>query len=135
VRTRAYAIGKSGKIGQAYRPCRIGNLDAAHAGRGASTAGGERLRPGFGSKTPVGRKRGHLAGKCRRGGSCSMVKAKFRDQVRSKTDTAMKNEFYCKFLCHNICCVIMEQCVLGIEAEFWPKEPGEAPAVLPMVRQ
>ena len=52
----------------------------------------------------------------------SMVKAKFRDHVRSKTDTAMKNEVYCKFLCHNICCVIMEQCVLGIEADFWPEE-------------
>jgi transposase len=52
----------------------------------------------------------------------SMIKAKFRDEVRSKTDTAMKNEVYCKFLAHNICCVIMEQCVLGIEAEFWPKD-------------
>jgi hypothetical protein len=29
----------------------------------------------------------------------SMVKAKFRDHVRSKTDTAMKNEVLCKFLC------------------------------------
>jgi hypothetical protein len=36
----------------------------------------------------------------------SMVKAKFRDDVRSKTDTAMKNEVLCKFLCHNICCLI-----------------------------
>ena len=33
----------------------------------------------------------------------SMVKAKFRDHVRSKTDVAMKNEVLCKFLCHNIC--------------------------------
>jgi transposase len=64
----------------------------------------------------------------------SMVKAKFRDHVRSKTDTAMKNEVYCKFLCHNICCVIMEQCVVGIEAEFWPGGKGESPAVLPMQR-
>jgi transposase len=65
----------------------------------------------------------------------SMVKAKFRDHVRSKTDTAMKNEVYCKFLCHNICCVIMEQCVLGIEAEFWPKDgEAETPAILPLVR-
>lgn len=64
----------------------------------------------------------------------SMVKAKFRDHVRSKTDTAMKNEVYCKFLCHNICCVIMEQCVLGIEAEFWPKEPNQSPPILPMQR-
>ena len=32
----------------------------------------------------------------------SMVKAKFRDDVRSRTDTAMKNEVLLKFLCHNI---------------------------------
>jgi len=65
----------------------------------------------------------------------SMVKAKFRDHVRSKTNTAMKNEVYCKFLCHNICCVIMEQCVLGIEAEFWPRDgEAEAPAILPLKR-
>src|SRR5260370_15106042 len=37
----------------------------------------------------------------------SMVKAKFRDHVRSKTDAAMKNEVYCQFLCHNIYCLIM----------------------------
>jgi transposase len=50
----------------------------------------------------------------------SMVKAKFRDHVRSKTDVAMKNEVLCKFLCHNICCVIGAQCELGIEPVFWP---------------
>jgi hypothetical protein len=32
----------------------------------------------------------------------SMVKAKFRDHVRSKTDPAMKNEHLAKFLCYNI---------------------------------
>src|SRR5207249_915528 len=32
----------------------------------------------------------------------SMVKAKFRDHVRSKTPTAMVNEVLCKFLAHNI---------------------------------
>jgi len=65
----------------------------------------------------------------------SMIKAKFRDHVRSKTDVAMKNEVLCKFLCHNICCVIMSQCELGIEAAFWPEEPNAAtPQVLPMVR-
>jgi len=69
----------------------------------------------------------------------SMVKAKFRDSVRSKTDVAMRNEVLCKFLCHNICCVIQAQCELGIEAVFWPAKEEEeasddAPAVLPMVR-
>src|SRR5207249_10397682 len=40
----------------------------------------------------------------------SMVKAKFRDHVRSKTQTAMKNEVLCKFLCHNLCCLIQSHC-------------------------
>ena len=52
----------------------------------------------------------------------SMVKAKFRDNVRSKTDTAMKNEVLAKILCHNICCLIMSQCELGIEPVFWSEE-------------
>lgn len=58
----------------------------------------------------------------------SMLKAKFGDSVRSKTDTAMKNEALCKFVCHNICCLIMSQLELGIDASFW----GEAPAVQPL---
>jgi transposase len=64
----------------------------------------------------------------------SMVKAKFRDHVRSRTDTAMKNEVLLKFLCHNI--VVVHQAIieLGIEAEFWPTtdEPRD---VLPMRAQ
>jgi transposase len=52
----------------------------------------------------------------------SMVKAKFGDSVRSHTDTAMKNEALCKFLCHNICCVILSQIELGIEPFFWSDE-------------
>ena len=36
----------------------------------------------------------------------SMMKAKFRDGVRAKTDVAMVNEALCKIICHNICCVI-----------------------------
>lgn len=65
----------------------------------------------------------------------SMVKAKFRDHVRSKTDTAMKNEVLCKFLCHNICCLIQSQCELGIEPVFWGDKPrDENPEVLPLFR-
>lgn len=44
-----------------------------------------------------------------------MIKTKFRDHVRSKTDTAMRNEVLCKILCHNICCVISAICELGID--------------------
>jgi transposase len=47
-----------------------------------------------------------------------MIKTKFRDHVRSKTDVAMKNEVLCKILCHNICCVISAIYELGIEPVF-----------------
>jgi len=33
----------------------------------------------------------------------SMIKAKFRDHVHSKTPVAMVNEVLCKLICHNIC--------------------------------
>jgi transposase len=53
----------------------------------------------------------------------SMVKRKFGDSVKSKTDTAMVNEVLCKFLCHNLCCLIHEQEELGIVPVFWESEP------------
>jgi transposase len=55
----------------------------------------------------------------------SMVKAKFQDSVRSKTDVAMKNEVLCKFLCHNIVVVHQSQVELGIAPTFW-KDDGAA---------
>ena len=45
----------------------------------------------------------------------SMIKRKFGDHVRSKTDTAQINECLCKILCHNICCLIQESHELGID--------------------
>lgn len=56
----------------------------------------------------------------------AMAKAKFGDSVRSHTDTAMKNEVLCKFLCHNLCCLIHSQIELGIEPLFWSEEPAPA---------
>jgi transposase len=53
----------------------------------------------------------------------SMVKAKFRDHVRSRTDVAMKNEVLCKFLCHNICVVHQSHIELGIQPVFWADRP------------
>lgn len=50
----------------------------------------------------------------------SMMKRKFGDSLRSRTDSAMKNEALCKILCHNIVVLIHEIEELGIEAEFWP---------------
>ena len=49
----------------------------------------------------------------------SMLKRKFGDGVRSKTDTAMKNEVLAKILCHNICCLISAMFELGIDPIFW----------------
>ncbi len=59
----------------------------------------------------------------------SMIKAKFRDHVRSKTDVAMKNEVLCKFLCHNLCVVHQSHVEPGIEPVFWQDEqvPVEGP--------
>ena len=45
----------------------------------------------------------------------SMMKRKFGDSVRSKSEVAMKNEVLCKILCHNICCLISAMYELGIE--------------------
>ena len=52
----------------------------------------------------------------------AMVKAKFRDHVRSKSDVAMRNEVLCKFLCHNICVVHQSHIELGIAPIFWGSE-------------
>lgn len=49
----------------------------------------------------------------------SMIKAKFGDALRSKTDTAMVNEALCKVLCHNLCCLITSMHELGLQPKFW----------------
>lgn len=60
----------------------------------------------------------------------AMIKAKFRDHVRSRTNAAMKNEALAKILCHNLCVLIQSQCELGIEPVFWPKADEPAGATL-----
>jgi transposase len=52
----------------------------------------------------------------------SMIKRKFRDGLRSKTETAMVNETLCKVLCHNIVVLIHETQELGIDATFWAEQ-------------
>jgi transposase len=65
----------------------------------------------------------------------SMVKRKFGDSLRSKTDTAMVNEALAKLLCHNIVCVIHEMYELGIEPIFGATPPANEPRnILPMMR-
>jgi transposase len=49
----------------------------------------------------------------------SMIKAKFGDSCRSKTDTAMKNEVLAKFVCHNICVLIATAYELGVDPTLW----------------
>lgn len=49
----------------------------------------------------------------------SMMKRKFGDSIRSKTDTAMVNEALCKILCHNLVVLIHEMGELGIDPVFW----------------
>jgi transposase len=48
----------------------------------------------------------------------SMIKAKFGERLRSKTETAQVNEALCKVLCHNLCVVIQSMYELGIAPEF-----------------
>ena len=48
-----------------------------------------------------------------------MIKSKFGDAVRSKTEVAQVNEVLLKVLCHNICVVIQEMFELGIEPSFF----------------
>ncbi len=63
-----------------------------------------------------------------------MIKRKFGDSVRSRTDAAMANEAYCKILAHNLCVVHQSHVELGIEPVFWQDEPKGGAVVLPMVR-
>lgn len=49
----------------------------------------------------------------------SMIKAKFGERVRSKTERAQINEALLKVLCHNVCVVIQSIYELGIEPAFW----------------
>jgi hypothetical protein len=55
-----------------------------------------------------------------------MIKTKFGDHLRSKTDTAMVNEALAKVLCHNICCLIQSHYELGIVPVFWKDESVES---------
>lgn len=52
----------------------------------------------------------------------SMIKAKFGDSLRSKTETAQINEALCMVLCHNLCCLIQSMFELNVKPEFWATE-------------
>jgi len=48
-----------------------------------------------------------------------MIKAKFGDALRSKTERAQVNEALCKILCHNICCLIQAMYELNLKPKFY----------------
>jgi transposase len=65
----------------------------------------------------------------------SAVKRKFGDSVRSKTDTAMRNEAYAKLVCQNVCCLISAIYELGITPPGWDRDEDDAPRdIIPFVR-
>lgn len=64
----------------------------------------------------------------------AMIKTKFRDHVRSKTDTAMTNEVLCKVLCHNLVVLVHEAHELGIELRGFGRDEEE-PAILRFQRR
>ncbi|SRR6266404_1397116 len=45
----------------------------------------------------------------------AMIKMKFGERLRSKTEVAQFNELLCKVLCHNICVTIQSTYGLGIQ--------------------
>ena len=53
----------------------------------------------------------------------SMVKGKFGDSVRSKSDRGQVNEVLCKMLAHNICVVIKAMETFGLQANFCAEAP------------
>ena len=86
----------------------------------AGRAMGWRLVVPGGCSQPVVCKR--RAASTASGPSNCTVKRKFGDSVRSRTDVAKTTEALCKFVCYNLCIVIVSQIELGMEAEFWPDD-------------
>lgn len=64
----------------------------------------------------------------------SMIKRKFGDSVRAKNDTAQKNEVYAKFVCHNVCVLIQEMYVLGIDPLAFKTGCTKTPEPAPILR-
>ena len=58
------------------------------------------------------------------------MKRNFGEMVRSKTDTAQKNEVLCKFVCQTLCCLIHAAYELGITPPGWNTKSDDAPTVL-----
>jgi hypothetical protein len=59
--------------------------------------------------------------------SFSGIKRVMGDSVRSKTDTAMKNEVYCKLIAWNLTCLVYAIDEMGVVPVFWRDEEPDAP--------
>ncbi len=60
----------------------------------------------------------------------SMLKRKFGANLRSRNETSMKNEALAKFVCHNLCVLIQEMYMLGIDPTFGCTNKGDAAQIL-----
>lgn len=56
----------------------------------------------------------------------NMIKMKFGDKLKSKNFRAQENELLCKFISHNIVCLIHEMNELGISPKFCSESPLSA---------
>ncbi len=54
----------------------------------------------------------------------SGIKRKFGSFLRSRKETALKNEIFCKFFCHNLVVLIHEMHELGMDPVFWGDGDG-----------
>lgn len=56
----------------------------------------------------------------------AMIKTKFGERLRSRTEVAQYNELLCKVVCHNICVTIQSMYEFGIEPKFWDSGDKQA---------
>ncbi|MGC9963199.1 MAG: transposase, partial [Acidimicrobiales bacterium] len=56
----------------------------------------------------------------------SMIKRKFGDSLRSKSDTGMMNEVLCKVIAHNLCVLIACIHEMGLEVPQFDRTPSLA---------
>lgn len=54
----------------------------------------------------------------------SMIKSRFGERLRSKTQTAQINEVLCKVLCHNLCVLVQSMYELGVDVTFGTETQG-----------
>jgi hypothetical protein len=61
----------------------------------------------------------------------SMMKARFGDRLRGKSEHAQENEALCKVICHNLCVLIQSINELNIKIAFYAEARPKERALLP----